>query len=400
MDSGSTAWVLVSAVLVWIMTPGLGLFYAGLGDKKNRLHTVGLSVLLIGLATIVWALVGYSLAFGGSGDFIGNLHFFGFNHVSLSSSTRGLTISDGTFAIFQGMFPIITIAIITGSVVGRMRLKAMLVFLTLWLLFIYAPLAHMVWDNGFLAKLGAIDFAGGTVVHISSGVTGLVLALVIGPRHDRRPNKISPLYVLTGGFLLWVGWYGFNAGSALAANNQAVVALVNSWFASSAAVMSWAAIAYFIQKKVTVDGLVTGALAGLVAITPAAGYVQPWAAIVMGLLAGILGFFSITTIKNFFGYDDTLDAFGIHGIGGTVGALLTGVFADKHLSGGIPGLIQGNWTLLGHQVIAILVTLAVVIVGTLILAKVTSWIAGPLRVTAEEEKAGYDNSLHVIVVDD
>ncbi|GAP02131.1 ammonium transporter [Fructobacillus pseudoficulneus] len=400
MDSGSIAWVLTSAVLVWIMTPGLGLFYAGLGDKKNSLHTVGLSVLIIGLATVVWGLLGYSLAFGGSGSFIGNLHFWGMNHVSLSGSTRGLTIPDGAFAIFQGMFPIITVAIITGSVVGRMRLKDMLVFLTLWLLFIYAPLAHMVWDNGFIAKLGAIDFAGGTVVHISSGVTGLVLALVLGPRKSRKPNKTNPTFVLVGGFLLWVGWFGFNSGSALAANNQAIVALVNSWFASSAAVLSWAAIAYQIQKKVTVDGLVTGALAGLVAITPAAGYVQPWASIVMGLIAGVLGFVSITAIKNFFGYDDTLDAFGIHGIGGTVGALLTGVFASQSLSGGAKGLIEGSWTLLGHQVLAILITLVLVIIGTLILIALTRLIAGPLRVTEADEESGYDKLIHIVVVDD
>ncbi|CAK1231706.1 ammonium transporter [Fructobacillus cardui] len=400
MDSGSIAWVLTSAVLVWIMTPGLGLFYAGLGDKKNLLHTVGISVLLIGLATVVWALLGYSLSFGGSGSFIGNLHCLGLNHVSLSGSTRGLNIPDGAFAIFQGMFPIITITIITGSVVGRMRLKSMLTFLTLWLIFIYAPLAHMVWDNGFLAKLGAIDFAGGTVVHISSGVTGLVLALILGPRNDQKPHQTNPIYVLVGGFLLWVGWFGFNSGSALAANNQAIVALINSWVASSAAVLSWGVIAYQIQKKVTLDGLVTGALAGLVAITPAAGYVQPWAAIVMGLIAGVLVFVSITTIKNFFGYDDTLDAFGIHGIGGTVGALLTGVFADKNLPGSAAGLISGHWDLLGHQAIAILVTLALVIIGTLVLAGVTRVIAGPLRVSDADESAGYDKLIHLLVIKD
>ncbi|CAK1221455.1 Ammonia channel protein AmtB (AmtB) [Fructobacillus cardui] len=400
MDSGSIAWVLTSAVLVWIMTPGLGLFYAGLGDKKNLLHTVGISVLLIGLATVVWALLGYSLSFGGSGSFIGNLHYLGLNHVSLSGSTRGLNIPDGAFAIFQGMFPIITITIITGSVVGRMRLKSMLTFLTLWLIFIYAPLAHMVWDNGFLAKLGAIDFAGGTVVHISSGVTGLVLALILGPRNDQKPHQTNPIYVLVGGFLLWVGWFGFNSGSALAANNQAIVALINSWVASSAAVLSWGLIAYQIQKKITLDGLVTGALAGLVAITPAAGYVQPWAAIVMGLIAGVLGFVSITTIKNFFGYDDTLDAFGIHGIGGTVGALLTGVFADKNLPGSAAGLISGHWDLLGHQVIAVLVTLALVIIGTLVLAGVTRVIAGPLRVSDADENTGYDKLIHLLVIKD
>ncbi|WEV54342.1 ammonium transporter [Leuconostocaceae bacterium ESL0723] len=399
MDSGSIAWVLTAAVLVWIMTPGLGLFYAGLGDRRNLLHTVGLSVLLIGLATVVWVLVGYTLAFGGKGDFIGNFHFWGFNHVSLTSSSRGLTIPDGAFALFQGMFPIITVAIITGSFVGRMKLKAVLIFMTLWLIFIYAPLAHMVWDNGFLAKLGAIDFAGGTVVHISSGVTGLVLALLLGPRKDQGPHKISPLYVLIGGFLLWVGWFGFNAGSALATNNQAIVALINSWLASSAAVLTWGLVSYLMQKKILVDGLVTGALSGLVAITPAAGFVQPWAALIIGLLAGVLGYYSVTTIKNLFGYDDTLDAFGIHGIGGTVGAILTGIFADKGLAG-VSGGIEGHWALVGDQLIAVLVTIALVVIGTLILAGVTRLIAGPLRVSDADERSGYDKIMHLLIIED
>ncbi|MCT4403427.1 ammonium transporter [Leuconostoc falkenbergense] len=398
MNSGDLAWVLISAALVWVMTPGLALFYGGLGEKRNLLHTMFVPIMIIGIATLVWFVIGYSLAFGGSGSVIGNFKHLFMTNVSFTHSTKSLTIPDGAFALFQGMFPIITAAIITGSVIGRVRIKAMLVFITLWLIFIYSPLAHMVWGGGLLAQMGAIDFAGGTVVHISSGVTGLVLALMIGHRHNDQHVPVRPSYVLIGGALLWVGWFGFNSGSALAANGTAVLALVNTWLASAVAVLTWGLAEYQWHKRATLSGITSGGVAGLVAITPAAGFVDPWAAVIMGLLAGFVGFFGITFVKNSFGYDDTLDAFGIHGIGGTVGAILTGVFADKQV-GGVAGLINGDASLVWKQLVAILFTVAFAAIGTFLLAKITEVIAAPLRLTPEEESKGYDTLMHDLTVE-
>ncbi|TOZ06224.1 ammonium transporter [Leuconostoc pseudomesenteroides] len=398
MNSGDLAWVLISAALVWVMTPGLALFYGGLGERRNLLHTMFVPIMIIGIATLVWFVIGYSLSFGGSGSVIGNFKHLFMTNVSFTHSTKSLTIPDGAFALFQGMFPIITAAIITGSVIGRVRIKAMLVFITLWLIFIYSPLAHMVWGGGLLAQLGAIDFAGGTVVHISSGVTGLVLALMIGHRHNDQHVPVRPSYVLIGGALLWVGWFGFNSGSALAANGTAVLALVNTWLASAVAVLTWGLAEYQWHKCATLSGITSGGVAGLVAITPAAGFVDPWAAVLMGLLAGFVGFFGITFVKNSFGYDDTLDAFGIHGIGGTVGAILTGVFADKQV-GGVAGLINGDASLVWKQIVAVLFTVAFAAIGTFLLAKITEVIAAPLRLTPEEESKGYDTLMHDLTVE-
>lgn len=398
MNSGDLAWVLVSAALVWLMTPGLALFYGGLGERRNLLHTMFIPVMIIGIASLVWFIIGYTLSFGGSGNIIGNFKHLFLANVSFTHSTKNLTIPDGAFALFQGMFPIITSAIITGSVIGRVRIKALLVFITLWLIFIYSPLAHMVWGGGFLAQLGAIDFAGGTVVHISSGVTGLVLALMIGHRHTDKHIPVRPSYVLIGGALLWVGWFGFNSGSALAANGTAVLALLNTWLASSVAVLTWGLVEYKYHGRATLSGITSGGVAGLVAITPAAGFVAPWAAVVMGLLAGVIGFAGITFVKNSFGYDDTLDAFGIHGIGGAVGAILTGIFADKNV-GGVAGLVNGNMALVGKQLVAILFTIAFAAIGTYILAKITEIVAAPLRLTADEEAEGYDAIMHDLTVE-
>ncbi|WP_367300873.1 ammonium transporter [Leuconostoc carnosum] len=398
MNTGDLAWVLISAALVWLMTPGLALFYGGLGEKRNLLHTMFVPVVIIGIASIVWFAVGYSLAFGGEGTVIGNLNHVFLTDVSFTKSTKGLTIPDGAFALFQGMFPIITAAIITGSIIGRVRIKAMIVFMILWLIVIYTPLAHMVWGGGFLAQFGAIDFAGGTVVHISSGVTGLVLALLIGHRHNDRHIPVRPSYVLIDGALLWVGWFGFNSGSALAANGTAVLALVNTWLASSASVLTWGVVEYKMRGRATLSGITSAGVAGLVVITPAAGFVAPWAAVVMGLIGGLVGFAGITFVKNSFGYDDTLDAFGIHGIGGAVGAILTGIFADKSV-GGVAGLVNGDVALLGKQLVAILFTVVFVTIGTLILAKITAVIAAPLRLTEEEEEKGYDAIMHDLIVE-
>lgn len=398
MNTGDLAWVLISSALVWLMTPGLALFYGGLGEKRNLLHTMFIPVLIIGIASLTWFLVGYSLAFGGNGNLIGNFKHLFLTHVSFTNSTKSLTIPDGAFALFQGMFPIITAAIITGSVIGRMRIKAMIVFIILWLITVYSPLAHMVWGGGLLAKMGAIDFAGGTVVHISSGVTGLVLALLIGHRHNDKHIPVRPSYVLIGGALLWVGWFGFNSGSALAANGTAVLALVNTWLASAVSVLTWGLAEYKTHGRVTLAGITSGGVAGLVVITPAAGFVAPWSAVIMGLLAGIIGFAGITFVKSSFGYDDTLDAFGIHGIGGAVGAILTGVFADKNI-GGVAGLVNGNLSLVWKQLVAVLFTVAFAAIGTLILAKITAIIASPLRLSAIEEEKGYDAILHDLTVE-
>ena len=398
MNTGDLAWVLVSSALVWLMTPGLALFYGGLGEKRNLLHTMFIPVLIIGIASLTWFLVGYSLAFGGNGNLIGNFKHLFLTHVSFTNSTKSLTIPDGAFALFQGMFPIITAAIITGSVIGRMKIKAMIVFIILWLITVYSPLAHMVWGGGLLAQMGAIDFAGGTVVHISSGVTGLVLALLIGHRHNDKHTPVRPSYVFIGGALLWVGWFGFNSGSALAANGTAVLALVNTWLASAVSVLTWGLAEYKTHGRVTLAGITSGGVAGLVVITPAAGFVAPWSAVIMGLLAGIIGFAGITFVKSSFGYDDTLDAFGIHGIGGAVGAILTGVFADKNI-GGVAGLVNGNLSLVWKQLVAVLFTVAFAAIGTLILAKITAIIASPLRLSAIEEEKGYDAILHDLTVE-
>ncbi|HEY4400088.1 MAG TPA: ammonium transporter [Lactobacillaceae bacterium] len=393
MNTGDIAWVLVSAALVWLMTPGLALFYGGLGERKNLLHTMFVPVVIIGIATLVWFAVGYSMAFSGTNDFVGNLDKAFFNGVEFSKSTRDLTIPDGAFALFQGMFPIITAAIITGAVVGRARIKALIVFITLWLIVIYSPLAHMVWGGGLIAKLGAIDFAGGTVVHISSGVSGLVLALLIGHRNQDRHIPVRPSYVLIGGALLWFGWFGFNGGSALSAGEDAVLAFVNTWFASAAAVVTWGIVEYAVTKRVAVSGLISGGVAGLVMITPAAGFVDPWAAVVMGLLAGPVGYLGVTGVKARFGYDDTLDAFGIHGVVGMVGALLTGLFADKAV-GGFAGAVNGDWSLVWKQLVAIVITVIFSAVGTYLIAKFTGLVAGPLRLSDEDEEIGYDLLFH------
>ena len=393
MNTGDIAWVLVSAALVWLMTPGLALFYGGLGERKNLLHTMFVPVVIIGISTLVWFAVGYTMAFSGTNDFVGNFDKTFFNGVDFGKSTRDLTIPDGAFALFQGMFPIITAAIITGAVIGRARIKALIVFITLWLIVIYSPLAHMVWGGGLIAKLGAIDFAGGTVVHISSGVSGLVLALLIGHRHIDRHIPVRPSYVLIGGALLWIGWFGFNGGSALSAGEDAVLAFVNTWFASAAAVVTWGLVEYAVTKRVAVSGLISGGVAGLVMITPAAGYVDPWAAVVMGLLAGPVGYLGVTGVKARFGYDDTLDAFGIHGVVGMVGALLTGLFADKAV-GGFSGAVNGDWSLVWKQLVAIVITVIFSAVGTYLIAKFTGLVAGPLRLSDEDEEVGYDLLFH------
>ncbi len=408
-SAGDNAWMLVSAALVLMMTgPGLALFYGGLVRRKNTLAIMMQSFLLMALISVLWALVGYSLCFGGNGPVIG-----GFEHAFL----RGVgadpnpdyagTIPQSTFMIYQLMFAIITPALITGATAERMKFSGTVLFLTLWFLVVYAPLAHMVWGKGGLlnASLGGkfptLDFAGGTVVHISSGVSALVCALYFGkrtgyPKQPMPPHSLVLSFI--GACLLWVGWFGFNAGSALAANALATSAFVATHMATAAAAMSWSIAEWFKNGRASALGAISGAVAGLVAITPAAGFVAPMPALAIGFIAGLVCYFMVTKIKTIFGYDDALDAFGVHGAGGTIGALLTGVFAQQFINpifgAGKPvGGLDGHWGQLGNQLVGVLIAWGFALVGTIVLLKITDMITG-VRVTETEEIEGLDITQH------
>lgn len=342
INSGDTAFVLVSAALVAIMTPGLAFFYGGLVRHKSVLTIMMQSFISMGLVTTLWAVLTFSLAFGSDhSGFIGGLDYLFMRGVGLApSATYATSIPFSAFFVFQMMFAIITPALITGAFTERMNFKSWLVFLTLWSVLIYAPLAHWVWGGGFIAKMGAIDFAGGTVVHISAGMAALASVFVLGKRSNagHLPHNIP--YVALGTGLLWFGWYGFNAGSALAANGQAAIAFANTDIAASVAMVTWLALSWVVDKRPSVVGALTGVLAGLVAITPAAGYVEPVSAILIGIAASVVCFCAIK-FRAFMQWDDALDVWGCHGVGGIVGSVLTGVFAAKDI-GGFSGLIEGN----------------------------------------------------------
>jgi ammonium transporter, Amt family len=408
-SAGDNAWMLVSAALVLMMTgPGLALFYGGLVRRKNTLAIMMQSFLLMALISVLWALVGYSLCFGGNGPVIG-----GFEHAFL----RGVgadpnpdytgTIPQATFMIYQLMFAIITPALITGATAERMKFSGTVLFLTLWFLVVYAPLAHMVWGKGgFLnASLGGkfptLDFAGGTVVHISSGVSALVCALYLGkrtgyPKQPMPPHSLVLSFI--GACLLWVGWFGFNAGSALAANALATSAFVATHMATAAAAMSWSIAEWIKNGRPSALGAISGAVAGLVAITPAAGFVAPMPALAIGFIAGLVCYYMVTKVKSIFGYDDALDAFGVHGAGGTIGALLTGVFAQQFINpifgAGKPvGGLDGHWGQLGNQLVGVLIAWGFALVGTIVLLKITDMITG-VRVSETEEIEGLDITQH------
>jgi Amt family ammonium transporter len=408
-SAGDNAWMLVSAALVLMMTgPGLALFYGGLVRRKNTLAIMMQSFLLMALISVLWALVGYSLCFGGNGQVIG-----GFEHAFL----RGVgadpnpdyagTIPQATFMIYQLMFAIITPALITGATAERMKFSGTVLFLTLWFLVVYAPLAHMVWGKGgFLnASLGGkfptLDFAGGTVVHISSGVSALVCALYLGkrtgyPKQPMPPHSLVLSFI--GACLLWVGWFGFNAGSALAASSLATSAFVATHFATAAAAISWSIAEWIKNGRASALGAISGAVAGLVAITPAAGFVGPMPALAIGFVAGLVCYWMVTKVKSIFGYDDALDAFGVHGAGGTIGALLTGVFAQQVINpifgAGKPvGGMDGHWGQLGNQLVGVLMAWGFALVGTIVLLKITDMITG-VRVTEPEEIEGLDITQH------
>ncbi|RRG18813.1 ammonium transporter [Weissella viridescens] len=370
MNTADTVFVLFSALLVWIMTAGLSLFYGGLTRSKSMLNTMMMVILPLGFGTGIWYLFGYSLAFNGNGAFIGNLKDFAFANVSLTHSTHGLTIPDAVFAIFQGMFPLITIGIIAGAVVDRINFKAFGIFTVIWMLVVYVPLAHMVWGGGLIQKLGVLDFAGGDVVHISSGVSALVLAIVIGHRKEMLPPTVKNVpAVVAGGALLWLGWFGFNAGSALAINEAAIQALLNTILAGALGFTLWNLLDYFKNKTISLSGSFTGALTGLVLITPGAGLIKSNATFLTILIGTPILFFAISGLKRRFGYDDALDAFGAHGLGGILGGLFTGVFADKGLSG-VNGLIHGNLAIMGTQLAGIAIAIVWAAVGTFIIIKI------------------------------
>ncbi len=411
--SGDNAWMLTSAALVLLMTgPGLALFYGGLVRRKNILSIMMQSFAMMGLVSILWALVGYSLAFGHGNMFIGGLEHVFLRGVTLTPNTDyASTIPEQTYMIYQLMFAIITPALITGAFAERMKFSSMAVFLSLWSLLVYCPMAHMVWGVGGLLNATAthihsLDFAGGTVVHITSGVSALICALYLGKRigypHTAMPPH-SMVLSFIGACLLWVGWFGFNAGSALGAGPLATSAFVNTHLATAAAALGWTIFEWFHNGKPTALGAISGAVAGLVAITPASGFVQPMSALLIGLAAGFFCSFMVFGVKSFFGYDDSLDAFGVHGAGGTLGALLTGVFAasvinpiyGKDAAGNniATGAIDGHWGQILNQLTGVGVAWGISIAGTLILLFVVDKIMG-LRVTPEHEVAGLDLSQH------
>ena len=398
LDSGNVAWMLTSSALVLMMTaPGLALFYGGLVRKKNILGVMMQCVFLMGMMSVLWAFCGYSLAFGGDNLYFGNLdHIFMNGLVPNGQTESAVWASELITFVFQGMFFIITPALICGAFAERMKFSTMCVFSIFWGLLVYCPVCHWVWDGWlYEGPYHALDFAGGTVVHISSGVSALICALVLGKRLGFGQEPMPPhnlTYTCVGTGLLWVGWFGFNAGSAGAADAAAVNAFVATHLAASAGVLAWSLAEWVINGKPSILGACSGAVAGLVCITPAAGAVTPQSGLILGFLGGLGCFYACTTIKNKFGYDDSLDAFGVHGVGGTVGALLTGVFATEAL-GGPKGLLEGNVQQLINQIISIAATIIPAVVITFVLLKILDATMG-LRVTQDQELQGLDVTQH------
>jgi len=399
IDSGDTAWMLTSTALVLMMTiPGLALFYGGMVRKKNVLTTVMQSFAITCLVSILWLVIGYSLAFTPGNAAIGGISKIFLKGMSIDSiNDLAKTIPESVFMMFQLTFAIITPALIAGAFAERMKFSALMWFIGLWALLVYAPIAHWVWGGGFLGDWGVLDFAGGTVVHINAGVAGLVCALVIGKRKGFGTENMAPhnlVLSVIGASLLWVGWFGFNAGSAVAASGNAGMAMAVTQFATAAAALAWMFAEWITRGKPSVLGIVSGAVAGLVAITPASGFVNPMGSLVIGIAAGLICFWASTSLKKALGYDDSLDAFGVHGVGGFVGAILTGVFAVEAIGGdGKKGLIDGNAGQVLTQLWGCLVTMVWCAVVTFIILKIVDAMVG-LRVTTEEEIEGLDINLH------
>ena len=397
INTGDTAWIIVSTALVMFMTPaGLALFYGGMSRSKNLLNTYAMTLVSYCLGSVVWVLWGYTLAFGTDiGGFVG-----GFDHLFMA----GIGVSDVegsipklVFALFQMTFAAITVALVLGAVVDRMKFSSWIVFSILWLTFIYSPIAHWAWGGGWMGEMGALDFAGGNVVHINAGVAGLVACLMLGKRLGYGKEAMFPSSVtLTalGAAMLWFGWFGFNAGSELAADGVAASAFLVTNTSAATAGLAWMFTEWIVTKKPTVLGLASGIVAGLVSITPAAGFVNMPASLVIGLVAGCFGYFSVAVLKHKLGYDDSLDAFGVHGMCGVWGALATGLFANPAITEGKSGLFYGNPEQLWLQIVSIVATAAYTAVGTFIVLTITKAVTGGLRVEKEEEVLGLDNSLH------
>jgi Amt family ammonium transporter len=404
IDGADTAWMIAATGLVLMMTiPGLALFYAGMVRKKNVLATMAQSLAATFLVSILWAFVGYTLAFTGDGAFIGTFERIFLSGMTLDAiSPLAKTIPESLFMIYQMTFAIITVALVAGSVADRLRFSAFLLFCVFWLLLVYVPIAHWVWGGGFLGTYGVIDFAGGLVVHLNAGIAGLVAAYVIGKRRGYGSENLSPhdlTLAVIGTGLLWVGWFGFNGGSALGANSRAAMAIVSTHLAASAGAFTWMALEWWMRGKPSVLGMISGAVAGLGTITPASGFVLPMQAVLIGLIAGAVCFWACTWLKRKIGYDDSLDVFGVHGIGGLTGTFLVGVLAvgalsaSPELPGGVPGLLEGNPRQLLAQVYGIAVTLVWSGGLTFIILKaVSAWV--PLRVGHEDEVMGLDVSQH------
>jgi Amt family ammonium transporter len=402
IDAGDTAWMIAATGLVLMMTiPGLALFYCGMVRKKNVLATMAQSLLCTMLCSILWVVCGYSLAFNGDGALIGNLDKLMLHGVGMDAVAPSTRIPEILFMAYQMTFAIITVALVAGSVADRMRFSAFVWFAALWLLVVYVPIAHWVWGGGWLTpdvaskKPGILDFAGGTVVHLNAGMAGLVAAYVIGQRHGYGSENFAPYdlsLAVIGTGLLWVGWFGFNGGSALAANSRAAFALVATHLAASTGALTWMVLEWWTRGKPSVLGMISGAVAGLGTITPASGFVLPWQGIVIGLLAGAICFWACTQLKQRLGYDDSLDVFGVHGIGGTTGTLLCGVFAVAAI-GETAGLLEGNPGQLLYQVYGIVAVAAWSGIATVILLKVIELMV-PLRVSKQSEIEGLDVTQH------
>lgn len=403
IDAADTAWMITATGIVLMMTiPGLALFYGGMVRKKNILATMAQCLAATALISILWVVFGYSLVFTGDGAWLGSLDRLFLSGMEMNGvSPFAKTIPEGLFMLYQMTFAVITVSLVAGSVADRMRFSAFVTFSALWFLIVYVPIAHWVWGGGFLAAMGLLDFAGGTVVHINAGVAGLVAAMVIGARHghgteNHAPHDLSLAVIGTG--LLWVGWFGFNGGSALGANSRAVYAIIATHLAACMGALTWMTLEWYTRGKPSVLGIISGAVAGLGTITPASGFVLPWHGLVIGVLAGGICFFACTTFKLRCGYDDSLDVFGVHGVGGITGTLLVGVFATAAVSmgpdtPGFSGLIDGNPHQLLIQFYGVAITMAWAGAGTFVILKIIKLLM-PLRVTREHEIMGLDVSLH------
>ena len=404
IDPADTAWMIAATALVLMMTiPGLALFYAGMVRKKNVLATMAQSLAAVMIGSLLWAALGYSLAFTGEGAWIGSLDRVLLRGMEMNSiSSFAKTIPESLFMLYQMTFAVITVALVAGSVADRMRFSAFVWFAVLWLIFVYVPIAHWVWGGGWLGTMGLLDFAGGTVVHLNAGVAGLVAAYVLGARRGYGSENLAPYdlsLAVIGTGLLWVGWFGFNGGSALGANSRAVFALVATHLAAATGALVWMALEWWTRGKPSVLGMISGAIAGLGTITPASGFVLPWHAVIIGLFAGSFCFWACTSLKRWLGYDDSLDVFGVHGVGGATGTLLAGVFAaaaitaTPEIPGGLPGLLEGNPQQVLVQIYGIVATGLWAGVGTFVILKVIGLFVN-LRVSEEVERSGLDVHLH------